>query len=71
MAKQSFLLFRAHRFELQDVQSFYDAEQHLNVVSESGRIYPLVDRDDFGRTGSKTYAMPGDDDPDPEDEGCY
>ena len=69
--KQSFLLSRARRFELQGIQDSYDAEQQVNVVSRSGQTCPLVCVDDFGRTGSKTFAAPGDDDPDPEDLGCY
>ncbi len=71
VAKQSFLLSRAHRFELQGMQGFYDAEQQLNLVLQSNRKHPLVAEDDFLHTESKTRAEPGDDDPDPEDEGCY
>lgn len=70
-AKQSFLLSRAHRFELQYIQDSYDADRQLNVVSRFGQTHPIATEDSFLHTESKTRAAPGDDDPDPEDEGCY
>jgi len=70
-AKRAFLLTGASCFELQDVQNFYDEKQQLNLVARSDDSLPLVATDGFARTESKTHAAPGDDDPDPEDEGCY
>ena len=69
--KPSFLLAYARSTELRNTQEFYDEEQQLNVIFRSGEINPLVSKKSFGWTESKTMQAPGDDDPDPEDEGCY
>lgn len=69
--KRAFLLSKAHRFDLENVQDSYDERQQLNVVEQSGEMRPVVCGGEFGQTMSKTYAAPGDDDPDPEDLACY
>lgn len=69
--KRAYLLTEAQHFQMDDISSAYDPVQHLNVVSRNGHSAPLATDDDFGRTESKTMQAPGDDDPDPEDEGCY
>ena len=69
--KKAFLLSRARSFELDDFQDFYDEKQQLNIVVRANQNYPLVSEDNFVRTSSKTLMAPGDDDPDPEEEGCY
>ena len=70
-ARRAFLLLSAQHFELEDIQDFYDEEQQLNVVVESGQMRPAVSENDFCPTQFKTLAAPADDSPDPEDEGCY
>ena len=70
-SKRAFLLSKAPRLPLQSLGGFYDEDQQLNVVVKRDRIFPFVSEDGFGWTESKTEAAPGDDDPDPEDEGCY
>jgi hypothetical protein len=69
--KRSYLLESAKSFEMEDVSSAYDEAQQMNMVSRGSDRVPLVGEDWFVRTGSKTMQAPGDDDPDPEDEGCY
>lgn len=71
IAKRAFLLARARRpVRLKDTRSDYDEIQQLNV-RRGMNLQPLVLDQDFGYTESKTYAAPGDDDPDRESEGCY
>ena len=70
-AKRAYLLAAAQTFEMDDISSTYDSAQQLNLVSRDGHTVPLATDDGFGRTESKTMQAPGDDDPDPEDEGCY
>ncbi len=53
------------------IASAYSAPEQLNVVQQDGATRPVVTLDWFASTGSKTAQAPGDDDPDPEDEGCY
>lgn len=69
--KPTFLLAHASSIDFQNVQDYYDEQQQLTVISRAGETYPLVAEDEFGWTESKTMRAPGDDDPDPEDEGCY
>lgn len=71
IAKRAFLLSKAHQFKLENVQDFYDEKQQLNVVVRSGQIRPVVSENNASPTQFKTYAAPGDDCPDPEDEACY
>ena len=70
-SKRAFLLSKAPRLPLQSPGDFYDEDQQLNVVVRRDRIFPFVSENKFGWTESKTEAAPGDDEPDPEDEGCY
>lgn len=70
-SRRSFLLSKAHSLPLQNIKGSYDEELQVNVVARQNQIHPLVSEDKFGYTCSKTESAPGDDDPDPEDEGCY
>ena len=70
--KRPFLLARARRLvSLVDISTHYDEHQQLNVSYVGGRPHPLASDDSAAWTSSKTDAAPGDDDPDPEAEGCY
>lgn len=70
-SKRAFLLSKAHCLPLQSLGDYYDEIQQLNVAMRRGHAEPLVSEDGFGYTASKTLHAPSDDDPDPEDEGCY
>ena len=70
-SKRAFLLSKAPRLPLQSLGDSYDEDQQLNVVVRRGQAKSLVSVDGFGYTASKTLHAPSDDDPDPEDEGCY
>ena len=70
-SKRTFLLSKAPRLPLQSLGDFYDEDQQLNVVVRRDQAKPLVSGSEFGYTASKTLHAPSDDDPDPEDEGCY
>lgn len=70
VGKRSFLLSCAHRLPLNDVHLMYDDDMQISVMKHKG-ITVLPSTECYGWTESKTFAAPGDDDPDPEDEGCY
>lgn len=70
-AKRSYLLEGAKTVDMERIASTYNASQQMNCAVENGVERPVVASDCFARTGSKTAQAPGDDDPDPEDEGCY
>lgn len=70
-AKRSYLLEGAKTVEMEHIASAYNASQQMNFTIENGEERPVVTLDCFAATGSKTAQAPGDDDPDPEDEGCY
>ena len=70
-AKKSYLLEGAKTVEMEHIASAYNASQQVNFALEDGEERPVVTLDWFATTGSKTAQAPGDDDPDPEDEGCY
>ena len=69
--KRAFLLSKARRLPLQNLGDRYDEIQQRNVAVRRGQTEPLVSESGFGYTASKTLHAPSDDDPDPEDEGCY
>jgi len=69
--KRVLLLSKAYSFKLQDSPGFYDKKRKLNIVSIEGVDYPVVTIEGAPPTQSKTFAYPGDDDPDPVDESCY
>lgn len=69
--KRSYLLEGARTIEMTSVASAYSGAEQLNVTQQGGEEHPVVTLDWFASTGSKTAQAPGDDDPDPEDEGCY
>ena len=70
--KRAFLLAKAPKLrELRDLPSHYDEAQQINTLRPQSGSQPLVMDPSFGYTESKTYAAPGDDDPDRESEGCY
>ena len=53
------------------IASAYCATEQLNIARQDGETRPVATLDWFASTGSKTMQAPSDDDPDPEDEGCY
>lgn len=70
--KRPFLLATARRLVCaENVPALYDEHEQVNVSFVGGRPYPLVLDASAAWTSSKTEAAPGDDDPDPEAEGCY
>jgi len=71
MTKRVYLLSTARTFSMEDIRDSYDKALQLNVIRQGSENVPLVSIEAFGRTESKTMQAPGDDDPDPEDEGCY
>lgn len=71
MQKRAFLMNAAQKYELQDVRPCYDEKEQMSMAACADERVPLVSQEAFGQTESKTLQAPGDDDPDPEDEGCY
>lgn len=69
--KRSYLLAGARTIEMASIASAYSIADQLNIARQDGEPRPVVTMDWFASTGSKTAQAPGDDDPDPEDEGCY
>lgn len=70
--KRPFLLSRArHLAHLVDLSAYYDDWEQLNLSSIGGEVRPVVLNASAAWTCSKTESAPGDDDPDPEAEGCY
>lgn len=69
--KNVYLLEQASSIELETHPGFYNETRSINVKIVEGIEYPLVSLDMNPGTESKTYAAPGDDDPDPDDERCY
>lgn len=69
--KRSYLLEGARTFEMTSISSAYCVTEQLNIAQQDGETRPVVTLDWFASTGSKTMQAPSDDDPDPEDEGCY
>lgn len=49
----------------------YDAKMDINFSSSNGKNTPTVTLHNNLTTQSKTFAAPGDDDPDVEAENCY
>ena len=72
MHKRSFLLANARRLT-NSVESpaHYEEAEQVNVSYDDGKPHPLVLGASAAWTSSKTESAPGDDDPDPEAEGCY
>ena len=71
-AKRVFLLANARQVvDMVDLRGRYDDIAQLNVNYVDGRPRPLVLDAGVASTNSKTFAAPGDDDPDLEAEGCY
>jgi len=54
-----------------DMGRFYDKERDINCYSVNGKDIPAVLQSGSLTTQSKTFAAPGDDDPDREAESCY
>jgi hypothetical protein len=70
--KPAFLLANATSFALDESHQSYDKKEQINtILDHDQRRRAFVATDDFAPTESKTMKAPGDDDPDPEDEGCY
>lgn len=69
--KRSYLLEGARTVDMASIASAYCATEQLNIAQQDDETRPVVTLDWFASTGSKTMQAPSDDDPDPEDEGCY
>jgi len=54
-----------------DMGRSYDKELDINYYSVDGKDVPAVLLSGSLTTQSKTFAAPGDDDPDREAESCY
>ena len=70
--KRAYLMANArtipHAVEL---RNSYDEEERINVELVAGLTRPLSLNALVSQTSSKTFAAPGDDDPDPDDERIY
>lgn len=72
LLNQSFLLSRSvSLLPEMDMGRYYDKELDLNYYSVDGKDIPAVLLSGSLTTQSKTFAAPGDDDPDREAESCY
>lgn len=72
LLNQSFLLSRsASLLPEMDMGRSYDKKLDLNYYSVDGKGVPAVLLSGSLTTQSKTFAAPGDDDPDREAESCY
>lgn len=72
LLNQSFLLSRSvSLLPEMDMGRSYDKELDLNYYSVDGKDIPAVLLSGSLTTQSKTFAAPGDDDPDREAESCY
>ncbi|MCK4247165.1 MAG: hypothetical protein KAT49_04680 [Methanomicrobia archaeon] len=69
--KNVYLLKKANSYKLESLPGFYDEERQINLIPIDNKKCPLVSLEMSPPTQSKTFAAPGDDDPDPEDERCY
>lgn len=70
--KRAFLLANSRRLTNSvDITAHYDEVEQLNVAYDDEKPHPLVSDASAAWTSSKTESAPGDDDPDPEAEGCY
>ena len=72
LMNRSFLLSKSIPLPSEsNIKIFYDPELEINYISESDRTVPIVMLGGALTTQSKTFAAPGDDDPDREGESCY
>lgn len=72
LLNQSFLLSKSISLLPEvDMGSYYDKELDLNYCSVDGKGIPAVLLSGSLTTQSKTFAAPGDDDPDRGAESCY
>jgi hypothetical protein len=72
LMKQSFLLSRSvSLLSERSIDYFYDTKLDVNCSSVNDINIPVVMLADSLTTQSKTFAAPGDDDPDREAESCY
>lgn len=72
LLNQSFLLSRSvSLLPEMDMGRSYDKELDINYYSVDGKDVPAVLLSGSLTTQSKTFAAPGDDDPDREAESCY
>lgn len=71
LEKRSYLLQSAKSVEMQTIASNYNPITQMNMMETDTEELPVVTQQWFITTGSKTAQAPGDDDPDPEDAGCY
>lgn len=72
LMNQSFLLSRSvSLLPASSIDYFYDTNMDVNYSSVNDINIPVVMLGDSLTTQSKTFAAPGDDDPDREAESCY
>lgn len=71
MKKQTFLLARSVFIPDGPIFQRYDSEREINLSMIDGEERPTVLHTSNLETQSKTFAAPGDDDPDREAEICY
>lgn len=72
LLNQSFLLSRSVSLVPEmDIGRSYNKELDINYYSVDGKEIPAVLLSGSLTTQSKTFAAPGDDDPDSEAESCY
>jgi hypothetical protein len=70
--QKSFLLAKSVSLLEEDSEkSYYDNKRDINISSYNGRNIPSITLNNNLTTQSKTFAAPGDDDPDREAENCY
>lgn len=66
LLSKSILLLKEKNFK-----SYYDQDLDMNCFAEDEGVAPVVMHGELLATQSKTFAAPGDDDPDREGESCY
>jgi hypothetical protein len=68
--KQTFLISHSVKIKMEGPAGIYNPDLQLNVLSLTDQT-PLVSAGSAVPTHSKTFAAPGDDDPDPGNDSCY
>ena len=70
--KRAYLMAKARQLPvLVELGGCYDEQEKVNVQHLGGLRTPLAVNARITHTASKTFAAPGDDDPDPDDERFY
>lgn len=71
MEKRPYLLEDCIKVPIQNPEGEYSLMDSVTVVDKGGVRTPLVEMKGAPSTHSKTFAHPGDDDPEPGQERCY